>query len=268
VEANLRPRLITAIIGIPLLIFVVGWGHPWLFAAVFFLICLIALGEYFAMVFPDRMREQLLGVAFGSALSLLFIIPDVSAAEVGFGLWVVMCSSFYVFMTGRLEDKLARLAWTLLGGIYLGYLLPHWVLLFRLPQGRGWVFLVLAVIMVGDTTAYFVGQFFGKKKLAPEISPGKTLEGALGYVAGSVLTGCIGASVWMEHLSWPEAVVLSAVLSIFGQIGDLFESWIKRVFAVKDSSALLPGHGGLLDRLDSLIFPAVFTTAYVRVFHS
>jgi phosphatidate cytidylyltransferase len=267
VEANLKPRLITAIIGIPLLIFVIGWGHPWLFSALIFLICLIALGEYFAMAFPGRMTEQRLGIVFGSALSLLFIIPDVFDVEVGFGLWVVICLSFYVLMAGRLEDRLARLAWTLLGGIYLGYLLPHWVLLFRLPQGRGWVFLVLSVIMVGDTTAYFVGQSFGKKRLAPEISPGKTLEGAVGYVVGSVLTGCVGASVWMEHLSLPEAVVLSAVLSFFGQIGDLFESWIKRVFAVKDSSALLPGHGGLLDRLDSLIFPAVFTTAYVRVFH-
>jgi len=71
----------------------------------------------------------------------------------------------------------------------------------------------------------------------------------------------------VEHLSWLEAVVLAGLLSILGQIGDLFESWVKRVFAVKDSSTLLPGHGGLLDRLDSLIFPAVFTTAYLRVFH-
>ena len=267
-EANLKPRLITAIIAIPLLILLIGWGHLWLFSAVFFLVSLMALREYFAMVFPGRIREQLIGIVFGSGLSLLFVTPDVFNAQLGFGLWVVMCLSIYVFMAGRLEEKLVRLAWTLLGGLYLGYLLPHWVLLFHLPQGRGWVFLVLSVIMVGDTTAYFVGQFFGKKRLAPELSPGKTLEGALGYVAGSVLAGCIGATVWMEHLSWLEAMVLSALLSILGQVGDLFESWIKRVFAVKDSSSLLPGHGGLLDRLDSLIFPAVFTTAYVRVFHS
>ena len=266
-EANLRSRLITALIGIPLLILIIGWAHFWLFAAVFFLISLMALREYFAMVFPGRVREQIVGIVFGGALSLLLILPDVTNPQPALGLVVVTCLSIYLFMPGGLEEKLRRLAWTLLGGIYLGYLFPHWVLLFRLPQGRAWVFFALSVIMVGDTSAYVFGKRFGKRKLAPVISPGKTVEGALGYVAGSVIAGCIGANLFVEHLSWLEAVVLAGLLSILGQIGDLFESWIKRVFAVKDSSTLLPGHGGLLDRLDSLIFPAVFTTAYLRVFH-
>ena len=249
------------------MILLIGWGPSWLFATVFFLISLGALREYFEMVFPGRMIEQLLGIVFGSALSLLLILPDVSTSEPGLGILVVTCLSIYLFMTGRLQDKLLGLAWTLLGGLYLGYLLPYWILLFRWPQGRAWVFFVLAVIMAGDTTAYFVGKRFGKKKLAPEISPGKTVEGALGYIAGGVSAGCL-ASGFLEHFSWMEAIVLSGLLSIIGQIGDLFESWIKRVFAVKDSSSLLPGHGGLLDRLDSLVFPAVFTTAYLKVFHS
>ena len=266
-EVNLRSRLVTALVGIPLLILLIGWGQAWLFATVFFLISFVALREYFEMVFPGRVIEQLLGIVFGSALSLLLILPDVSTSEPGLGIIVVSCLSIYLFMTGKLQDKLLGLAWTLLGGLYLGYLLPYWVLLFRWPQGRAWVFFVLTVIMAGDTTAYFVGKRFGKKKLAPEISPGKTVEGALGYVAGSVLAGCIAAG-FVEQFSWLEAIVLSGLLSIVGQIGDLFESWIKRVFAVKDSSRLLPGHGGLLDRLDSLIFPAVFTTAYLKVFHS
>jgi phosphatidate cytidylyltransferase len=111
------------------------------------------------------------------------------------------------------------------------------------------------------------GTYFGKRKLAPEISPGKTIEGTLGYVAGSVVGGCLGASFLVRELGAIEVVALSGMLSILGQIGDLFESLIKRVFAVKDSGTLLPGHGGLLDRLDSLIFPAVFTTTYLKVFH-
>jgi phosphatidate cytidylyltransferase len=103
--------------------------------------------------------------------------------------------------------------------------------------------------------------------LAPEISPGKTVEGAIGYVLGSILAGCLMGISLALGLSWWELAILSALLSILGQLGDLFESWIKRVFAVKDSGRLLPGHGGLLDRLDSLIFPAVFTTTYLKVFH-
>ena len=116
--------------------------------------------------------------------------------------------------------------------------------------------------------AYFVGSRFGKRKLAPAISPGKTVEGAWGYIAGSVIAGFLGALFIVQELHWLEAVGLAAWLSILGQAGDLFESWLKRTFAVKDSGHLLPGHGGLLDRLDSLIFPAVFSTAYIRVFHS
>jgi phosphatidate cytidylyltransferase len=120
---------------------------------------------------------------------------------------------------------------------------------------------------MGDAAAYFIGRRFGRRKLAPEISPGKTFEGVFGYLAGSLAGGCLGALFLVTELGTIEVLMLSGMLSAAGQIGDLFESLIKRVFAVKDSGTLLPGHGGLLDRLDSLIFPAVFATTYLRVFH-
>ena len=266
--ANLRSRSITALIAIPPLVLLIVWGHRWVFAGFFFLLTVAALHEYFAMAFPDRPGEQLCGILLGSVIALRAMLPQAVEGELWASLAVVVCFSFYVFMKGGSQEKIRRLAWLLLGCAYLGYLLPHWVLLFSLPQGRAWVLFVLLVIMAGDSMAYFVGSRFGTTKLAPRISPGKTVEGAWGYVAGSVLAGLLGAKFIVRELHGLEAIGLAVWLSILGQAGDLFESWLKRIFAVKDSGSLLPGHGGLLDRLDSLIFPAVFTTAYIRVFHS
>jgi phosphatidate cytidylyltransferase len=267
VDANLKARLLSAFVGIPLLVVLIGWGNPWLFHGFFLLITFGALHEYFSMGFPGRPTEQRIGIAFGLAVSSIVFFPQLSPGELILAPVLVLMLSIFIFMHGQLEERFARLACTLLGSLYLGYLLPHWSSLFRLPHGRAWVFLVLAVIMAGDICAYFVGRRFGTKKLAPEISPGKTVEGAIGYVFGSVSVGCLAGVSLGVGLSWIELAMLSGLLSILGQVGDLFESWIKRVFAVKDSGSILPGHGGLLDRLDSLIFPAVFTTTYLKVFH-
>jgi phosphatidate cytidylyltransferase len=268
VEANLKARLGTALVGVPLLILLIGWGNQLLFAAALFVLTLAALREYFAMVFPTRRLEQLIGVVFGGGVSLALFVPGSFEVGASLGLALAICFSIYLFLAGGLEEKLVRLSWTLLGGFYLGLLLPHWVLLFRLPEGRAWVFFVLLVIMSGDSVAYFVGRGFGSRKLMAEISPGKTVEGAWGYLGGSLTAGLIGGRFLLPELPWPETAALSVCLSVLGQLGDLFESWIKRVFSKKDSGALLPGHGGLLDRLDSLIFPAVFTAIYLKVFHS
>jgi CDP-diglyceride synthetase len=267
VDANLKARLFTGFVGIPLLLFLIGWGDPWLFHGFCLLVTFGALHEYFSMGFPGRPGEQIIGIAFSLAVSSIVFFPQLTPVELILAPLLVLMLSLYIFMPGQLEERLARLAWALLGSLYLGYLLPHWSSLFRLPHGRAWVFFVLVVIMAGDTCAYFVGRRFGTQKLAPEISPGKSVEGAIGYVLGSILAGCLMGISLALGLSWWELAILSALLSILGQLGDLFESWIKRVFAVKDSGRLLPGHGGLLDRLDSLIFPAVFTTTYLKVFH-
>lgn len=266
-DANLKARLLTGLVGIPLLIAIIGWGDPWLFHGFFLLITVGALREYFAMGFPGRPRDQMIGIAFGLAVSSIVFFPQLTPGDMVLAPLLVLMLSIYLFLHGQIEERLARLAWTLLGSLYLGYLLPHWSSLFRLPHGRAWVFFVLVVIMAGDICAYFVGQRFGTKKLAPEISPGKTVEGAIGYVLGSVSAGCLTGISLAVGPSWLELAMLSGLLSVLGQVGDLFESWIKRAFAVKDSGRLLPGHGGLLDRLDSLIFPAVFTTTYLKVFH-
>ena len=266
--ANLKSRAITAAVTIPPLIALIVWGAPWLFSGILFLVTVAASHEYFTMLFPQERAKRFCGIVLGSMVALLLIFPQIGEEELWFGLLAVLCCTLYIIVKAGSRHALKQLAWILLGCLYLGYLLPHWVLLFQLPHGRAWVFFVLWVIMAGDSAAYFVGSRFGKRKLAPRISPGKTVEGACGYIAGSVIAGFLGALFLGEGLHWLEAVALAAWLSVLGQAGDLFESWLKRTFAVKDSGNLLPGHGGLLDRLDSLIFPAVFSTAYIKVFHS
>ncbi|HEY5542405.1 MAG TPA: phosphatidate cytidylyltransferase [Candidatus Binatia bacterium] len=266
-DANLSLRIGTAAVVIPLLVWLIGWSPPWLFAAVLFVLTAAALREYFAIAFPRRWQDQGIGIAFGLFLSTGIFLDERLDFASWLGTLFVMLLSIGLFAPGTLNERFNRLLFTLLGGIYAGFLFPHWVVVFRHAHGRAWVFWVLFVIMIGDTVAYFVGRTFGHRKLAPEISPGKTVAGAWGYLGGAMFAGIAGAMLLFDQFSWFEMIVLALILGILGQLGDLFESWLKRVFSVKDSSRLLPGHGGLLDRLDSLIFPAVFTSTYLKVFH-
>ena len=266
-KPKIIPRVITALVGIPLLIFIIGWGRPWHFSLLVFLVTAGALCEYFFIAFPGRWRERTLGVTFGLLVSFGVLLPDFLEP----GLWlsgvIIVAFSTYLFLAEKLQESYQHLGWTLLGTLYIGYLVPHMVLLYQSPDGKEWLFFVLLVIMGGDTAGYCVGSTLGRRKLAPIISPAKTVEGALGSIGASLLAGLIGGSFLLPIIPWPEMLLLALVLSILGQAGDLFESWIKRVFSVKDSGTLLPGHGGLLDRMDSLIFPVVFTTYYLRLLH-
>ncbi len=248
---------------IPGLVWVVGWGGAQIFSAVILLVTLACLWEYYRIAVPGFWREQAIGIAAGLAVGYGVLTARPSGWLAGAAV-LLFCA--HLFFGGKLEERFNRLCWTLLGTLYVGYLIPHAALLYRNAEGSRWIFFVLLVVMAGDTAAYFVGSRWGRKKLYLEISPGKTVEGALGSTAASLIVGVIGGSRLLPERSWLELLAVALVLSLLGQIGDLFESWIKRVFGVKDSSALIPGHGGLLDRMDSLIFPLVFVAYYVRIF--
>ncbi len=266
-NAQTRSRVITASVGIPFLILVIGWGRSEYFTLLVFLITVAGLWEYFRIVFRDRLKERSLGMLLGVLVSLGLVIPGHPEPGLPLAIVILLAFSSHLFFGGKLEERYQRLGWTLIGTLYIGYFVPHTVLLYGSRDGRAWVFFVLLTIMSGDTAGYFVGRSWGKNKLCPEISPGKTVEGTIASLAGSVLAAVVGGQFLLPAIPRVESLLLSVVLSVLGQAGDLFESWIKRVFSVKDSGRLLPGHGGLLDRLDSLIFPVVFMTHYLRLFH-
>jgi len=238
-----------------------------MFSGVFLLLTAGALHEFFAIVVPHSAAKQFIGTGIGFVLALIIVaFGESTPLQLLATVFVILCIAGLWF-----RQRLVRWAPSLLlfiGTFYVGYLVPFMVLLFYRPDGRRWVGWLLIVIMAGDSAGYFTGRRFGKKKLAPGLSPGKTVEGAWGYFAGAGVVGLLGGVMLLGAVSLFEIFLLSVMVGIMGQISDLFESWVKRVFAVKDSGNLLPGHGGLLDRLDSLIFPAVFTTTYLRIFHS
>jgi len=268
VDRNLKARFATAAVGLPLLGWLVGWGASWLFSLTFFVLTVAALQEYFAMICPGDPGRQWCGILFGSAIGLTVMLIPTPAVALYLGMLLLLLFASTLWSSGAVPERFNWLGWMLLGGFYIGFLVPQVALLFQLKDGRGWVAFVLVVIMAGDSSAYFIGKYFGKRQLAPELSPSKTVEGAIAYLIGSVVIGLLARMVLSLPVGPGEIIVLSLVLSVLGQIGDLFESLIKRAFAVKDSGELLPGHGGVLDRLDSLIFPVVFATFYLKVIHS
>jgi phosphatidate cytidylyltransferase len=231
-----------------------------LFYAVLWLLALWGLFEFFAMCLPpERRLERNLAASGGSFLVFLPYL----GGEFQFFLPVMLFLLFamlFLFRCREINIVAGQLAFVVLGFVYVPFLLAHCGLLFGLDHGRRWIFLVLLVVMCRDSLAYFVGTALGSHKLYPAVSPKKSVEGAIGGLAGGLLAAYLARQFFCPFLTALDCVLLGLLLGILGQIGDLFESLLKRSFGVKDSGTLIPGHGGILDRLDSLLF--AFPAAY------
>lgn len=194
-------------------------------------------------------------VLFGTSQLLVSVLTFCILCVFILFLWSVKESTFDVLMVAKV----------IFGIMYIPLLTSHFILLRLLEKGVYWILLVLIIAIVGDTAGLYIGKYFGKNKLSMLVSPGKTIEGTIGLVFGSV-SGCLIFSYFFfPEVSRVHILIISFVGSIIGQMGDLCESAIKRNYGLKDASSLLPGHGGLLDRMDSLIFIAPFVY-YYRIF--
>ncbi len=177
----------------------------------------------------------------------------------------VMASAlFFLFRIGDIRDVARDFSFLVTGFLYVPLLLAHLLLLRYEPFGSQWIFLIMAIVMAGDTGAYYVGSAIGKHKLYPVVSPNKSIEGAVGGLAGSVTGALIARATFFPQLTFVDAVATALLLGVLGQLGDLFESLLKRSFGVKDSGSIIPGHGGILDRLDSILFAAPAAFYYAR----
>ena len=176
---------------------------------------------------------------------------------------VISISVVQLAFRSDLSQAPQRIAGAVFAVLYAPPLLTSVALLKRAPDGTAWVFVVLTVVFFTDTGAYFVGRAFGRRKLAPQVSPKKTLEGAFGGLIFGFVAAVLAKFWYLPGLSWHDAVLVSVPGSILGQVGDLVESMIKRAYGVKDSGRLIPGHGGILDRIDALLFVGPYVYFYV-----
>lgn len=257
-------RWITGVILLPPLVLLVAVGPPSLLALLVALVSLVGLWEYFHIVFIEDLNADsysLLLIAGLSAVVIIWAAYQQMPAYILTGLLFNLVScAFYGFFRFRPDRPVvSMITRQVCGVVYVPLPLSALVLLYSSDNGAAWIFLVLAVVFSGDTAAFYVGRTWGRRKLCPAVSPGKTIEGAVGGVAGSVVAGSIVKLLALPELPWQEAVLLFVAAAVLGQAGDLFESILKRTSGVKDSGRLLPGHGGFLDRIDALLFAAPVT---------
>jgi len=264
----LKKRVITALLGLPLLVVVVWFDKPLPWFTVFIAIWgLLAAYEFFRLVGVSSVHSL---TVFGMLFTLLIIIsphyPSSFAAPLLVTLAVVL-PLIWLVLRQRVEGAFTGWAWMVVGFLYVGWLLSFLIAL-RLEAGRNWVFFALFVTFGSDSAAYFIGRVLGRHRLAPRISPHKSWEGTIGGLLGAAAVSLLFTLSTPLHimLSIGQGIVLALLVSIFGQIGDLAESLLKRNIGVKESGASIPGHGGFLDRMDSVVFAGVVVYLYYTFF--
>ena len=250
----------------PIVILIVLKGAPILLASLLALFSAIGISEFYRMALPDRKPELFLAALAGSALIFVPFSGNDKLIISAIGLLFVLFSFVFLFRIRSIETAAHEVAFALLAFLYIPFLLMHLVLLRQTDFGVQWLFVIMLIVMTNDSAAYYTGSAFGKNRLYPLVSPKKSIEGAVGGLVGSLGGTMLAKFTFFPQLSFLDAVVTALVIGMVGQAGDLFESLLKRSFGVKDSGSLIPGHGGVLDRLDSILFAAPITYYYVLFF--
>jgi len=272
ITPELKKRVITGVIGavalIGLIVLAGGLG-------VFFLSTALSMGmlfEFTGITFsmPDRLEKRyvLLSIAWFIALVNLL------APQTEFQLLVVSFISLFVYYLlsakrhpeGQFAVHFKELMYSLFALIYLVFIPLYFLKIHESTNGSLWVILFLLIVWAGDSGAYFVGKKYGKRRLYPQISPKKTLEGSAGGLGAGILVTILFKLLFFRNMPWGATVFLPVFVGTVAQVGDLCESFFKRAFDKKDSGSILPGHGGFLDRFDGVVFSLPVMYACIRIF--
>lgn len=258
-------RELTAAVLAPIAVYIIGWSHAYVFDGTVAVIAALALYEFLIL---GRRKGYDIPIAL-CILIMLFIVAafvlEPISVEMGVFLTLLVVPASYVFSQGSLEEALPSSAIAVMATLYVGMLGGSLIRLhndFPPQTGAKLVFFLVLVVWLGDAGAYYVGKKFGRHLLSPRVSPKKTVEGLIGGIAVSVLTAVIIHFTFFETFPLVHAIIAGIILSIAGVIGDLAESMWKRSAAVKDSGTLIPGHGGFLDRFDSIFFTTPILYVY------
>lgn len=247
-------RVLSAVVFLPVFIAIVYWGPPILFFILLTAAVLLGVREYFSLT-------SKIGVDGFPRLTMLLsflLILNFYFGNLYFSEWflLAMFSLFAAWFLSETNVKVAfdQIAYSLMGALYVAGLLGHLILIRNLENGGALTLFMVMTVWMGDTAAYYIGRTYGKRRLAPAISPGKTVEGAAAGLLGSMAAGGLAKWWLVQDIALVHCLIVALICGMIGQLGDLAESLLKRNAGAKDSGGIVPGHGGVLDRSDSLMF--------------
>jgi len=257
-------RELTTLVAAPLAIWIIGWAHPLVFDLAIAVVSSLALYEFLSLGVQKGYSIPITLCIMVPLFPLAALVLEPISVEMGVFLALLVIPGAYVLSAGDLDQALPSSAIAVLGTLYVGMLGGS---LIRLRNdfgavGTKLVFFLLLVVWCGDAGAYYIGKKFGRTRLSPRISPRKTVEGGVGGCIVAILVALAIRATFFPEFPLLHVMIAGVILSITGVIGDLAESMWKRSAAVKDSGSMIPGHGGFLDRFDSIFFTAPILYSY------
>jgi phosphatidate cytidylyltransferase len=259
-------RWLTGLILAPVLAVIILFCSETIFAAVIIIVTLGGVWEYNKMVFGNGfIMEKIESMIFATVIPLIVLRGNNQYLTAVLASAVLIVFILFILSIKESNFDALSVAKVIFGIMYIPFLMSYFIALRMMDKGSLWILFVLILAFIGDIFALYIGKYFGKRKLAPFVSPGKTVEGLAGLVFGSTVACLIFSYYLLPEIPLTKIAILAFAGSIIGQLGDICESAIKRTYHLKDASSILPGHGGILDRLDCLLFIAPFVY-YYRIF--